>query len=445
MADISGIPYLELEFTKDGEVFRPKQLKAVTDFLKAGPVTDLIVAAHGWNNNMEEARALYQELFGNIAALIPSKGAAVNNRKFAILGVLWPSKKFDDPTLLPGGGEDGGGAASLGGAVADDAALIRQIDGLKDLFDKPEHAKLDKMKQLVDRLADSPKARREFVDLVRQLLPQSQDTTDDPAGRFADVDGDLVFKRLSMPVKAPRGAPSAAGVASVGSSRPRGQAAGLGEALKGMKAAASRILNKATYYMMKERAGAVGIGLNQALHATLGKAQKKPRLHLVGHSFGARVITAAADGAHALSPASLTLLQGAFSHNGFAVGFDESKQTNGFFFRVVSENKVKGPIVVTHTVNDRAVGIAYAIASRVSGDNRLAIGDEKDMYGGIGRNGALKLPANAFNNAKLLAENGSYDFSTARVYNLAADAFINDHGDVRNKAVANAVLQAIAV
>ncbi|MGA8557898.1 MAG: hypothetical protein WB685_00530, partial [Pseudolabrys sp.] len=47
-------------------------------------------------------------------------------------------------------------------------------------------------------------------------------------------------------------------------------------------------------------------------------------------------------------------------------------------------------------VNDKAVGIAYAIASRLSFDNANALGDENDVYGGIGRNGAVKMKTAEF-------------------------------------------------
>jgi hypothetical protein len=113
------------------------------------------------------------------------------------------------------------------------------------------------------------------------------------------------------------------------------------------------------------------------------------RIHLIGHSFGARVVTAAVDGPAAIRPSSLSLLQGAFSHNGFSERFDGEK--DGFFRKVVGQSKVAGPILATHTVNDKAVGIAYAIASRLSFDNASALGDENDVYGGIGRNGAVKM------------------------------------------------------
>ena len=41
---------------------------------------------------MAEARNLYNELFANVAAQIP-KHASLADRKFAIVGVFWPSKE----------------------------------------------------------------------------------------------------------------------------------------------------------------------------------------------------------------------------------------------------------------------------------------------------------------------------------------------------------------
>ena len=165
----------------------------------------------------------------------------------------------------------------------------------------------------------------------------------------------------------------------------------------------------------------VGKALNGML-ASIRQLRPDLRVHLIGHSFGARVVTAAVDGPVAIGPASLALLQGAFSHNGFAAKFDGKK--DGFFRKVVAQSKVVGPILATHTVNDRAVGIAYALASRFSNDNAAALGDENDVFGGIGRNGAIKLKPAEFVKAALLPATSPYQFTAGKVHNLKADAFI---------------------
>ena len=45
-----------------------------------------------WNNTQEAAESLYKDLFTNMAAVAPE----LLGRKLAILGVIWPSKKFTE-------------------------------------------------------------------------------------------------------------------------------------------------------------------------------------------------------------------------------------------------------------------------------------------------------------------------------------------------------------
>ena len=195
-------------------------------------------------------------------------------------------------------------------------------------------------------------------------------------------------------------------------------------------------LNLTTYYQMKQRAGLVGErGLAPALDAVVSSGQ---RLHLVGHSFGARLVTAAA--ARQQHPvSSICLLQAAFSHYAFAK--DWKPGHDGAFRDVLSQDRLTGPMIVTHTRNDRAVGIAYALASRLARQVASAIGDARSRYGGLGSNGAQRTPE--ANQEDLHEATHRYGFAKGRVHNLLADRYIASHGDVTGQAVANAVLAAI--
>jgi pimeloyl-ACP methyl ester carboxylesterase len=176
--------------------------------------------------------------------------------------------------------------------------------------------------------------------------------------------------------------------------------------------------------------------------AQLRKSSPKLRLHLVGHSFGGRVVTAATDAAGpATKVNSLTLLQAAYSHNGLSQKFDG--KNDGFFRKVISAKKVMGPILATCTKNDRAVGIAYPLASRISGVNAAALGDENDPYGGIGRNGAVKTPEAV--KATLQTDGTPYAFSAGKMFNLNADAVISGHSDICKPEVGWALLSAVAI
>ena len=142
----------------------------------------------------------------------------------------------------------------------------------------------------------------------------------------------------------------------------------------------------------------------------------------------------------------MSLLQAAFSHNGF------SKSMNGFFRSVVDNHRIKGPIVLTYTPNDRAVGIAYPVASRLSGTVASAFGDANDKFGGLGRNGAQKMEAGEVVQGvdRLLAVGGTYSWQPGRFHNLEGSKYIVDpsgrdaHGFVTGKEVAWAISRAIA-
>jgi hypothetical protein len=156
-------------------------------------------------------------------------------------------------------------------------------------------------------------------------------------------------------------------------------------------------------------------------------------------------VTAAASGSTTNKIKTMSLLQTAFSHNGF------SKSMNGFFRDVVDKKRVTGPILVTHTPNDKAVGIAYPTASRLSGTVAAAFGDKNDPFGGLGRNGAQKMEANEVVGGvdQLLPVGGAYPWQPGRFHNLEGSKFIVDpkggdaHGFVTGKEIAWAISRAI--
>jgi hypothetical protein len=79
-----------------------------------------------------------------------------------------------------------------------------------------------------------------------------------------------------------------------------------------------------------------------------------------------------ASGGRTVRPDTVLLLQGAFSHNAFTLKGDPADR--GAFRDVIEKKKVRGAIVNTPTRNDKAVGTAYPIASRISGVIAAALG-----------------------------------------------------------------------
>lgn len=443
MKNIPGFPAFEVQFDKDGAVFDPAEVAALKDHLSRNGTTDLIALSHGWNNDMDEARALYEELLTNAADLLrEGKVPGAAGRKFAVLAALWPSKKFAEKDLISGG------AAGVSGRI--DVAQVRaKIDALADAFDAPGAAEsIDRLKKLVPKLEDSAAACREFVETARNLLAGKPENDEDAPAGFMNSDGLALFNALAQPISFTEevGAGAAGGGAigsATGLGNGQGNAAGLTDFFDGALSGARNMMNLVTYYKMKERAGLVGAkGLNPLLREIRG-AHPELRIHLVGHSFGGRLVVAAVAGsspAEVLRANSMSLLQAAFSHHGFAEKWDGVN--DGFFRRVITEKAISGPVIITCTANDRAVGVAYAIASLVAQQTAAGIGGPNSKYGGIGRNGAQK--TKEADRSAMVAAGEQITLRPGRLHNLNADRFIKDHSDVRNRNVAYAVLSAIA-
>ena len=113
---------------------------------------------------------------------------------------------------------------------------------------------------------------------------------------------------------------------------------------------------------MKRRAGQVGERLGRERLAPMftSLGDRAPRLHLIGHSFGAKLVASAVLGG--LRPASLVLLQAAFSAFAFAEEVPSMKRP-GFYHRMLAERLVTGPIVALRSDHDRALGTLYPAAT----------------------------------------------------------------------------------
>ena len=101
--------------------------------LLSGNVTDLLVISHGWNNDMNDARNLYERLVTSIVGQ-----AAGTKRKLAVLAVLWPSKKFAEKDLTAGGaaGFDPNHVTPLQQQLKDLYGFFDDADAAKAILDK---------------------------------------------------------------------------------------------------------------------------------------------------------------------------------------------------------------------------------------------------------------------------------------------------------------------
>jgi hypothetical protein len=444
-ATVGSFTYLPVEFTKDGKAAKPEQVDAVLKLIgtpaDANGLTDLFVISHGWNNDIPEAEGLYASIFAKVDEVLAQTNPASDNvraRRAAVVGILWPSKKFDEAALTAGG------AAAMGANDAD--SLKQSLDLLTGFMGTPDAAQsLSRAAELVPTLAGSIDARDEFVRIVRAFMPHDANNEEPViADDLFTLDGDQLLQRLSRPGHDRTASTGGGGAASMGG------AAGLGDWIGKAVDGAKSLVNLVTYYQMKTRAGDVGTGgvydmLRQIRAARPADGTNPLRLHLIGHSFGCRLVTAATAGPANTPPLpidTLVLLQAAFSHYSFAVAYDGTH--DGYFRRVVTDPaRVRGSVIITFTAKDKAVGLAYPIASRVARQIASAMGDANDPYGGLGRNGAQKTPA--VQTVTLGQVGTQYTFAARGIYNLDSNAVIGGHSDLAHPEVAYAIVSAVAV
>jgi hypothetical protein len=424
----------------------------------APQLDDLIVISHGWNNNETEARALYTGFLGCAAAVWDKAGfTPAQLARTGVLAIFWPSKKFDEGSITTAA--PGAGAASIGdgdtsaAAVEAEARLRVQIAELRDTVAPDLQAALDAALAQVAGLDASTDAQDQFVAALAPFFAPGSEP--DPAmdnaaagisaGKsgsavLADVRNQLATGAVDVPAGGGGGAASIddTNLAPSGG----GGAAGFNP-FATVKDAALMLLNITTYYTMKERAGTIGRTGVKTLVAQAFAANPKLRVHLVGHSFGGRLVTSLANALDAGTQArTMTLLEAAYSHYGLSADF--RGRGPGAFRHIIDGKTIRGTISITHSVHDWAVGLAYPIASAVAHQTGAAIGDASDLYGGMGRNGAQET-TEAFDDTLLAAQTPYAALAPGKsVRNLNGDAIITGHGDVARVETAWALLDAMA-
>lgn len=423
-----AFPYLAVHFDRNG--------RATSDLSALPTTSDVLIISHGWNNDEHEAQTLYDELLGNIEKLRGNE--LPDGRALSVIGIFWPSKKF---RFADRDGDARGPAAAVGGSYpAGDGQVEKALSNLRMAFQDEgtdKQVTVDEIVRLTAHRHDDAAFDNgtELVRKLRQLLSDTEPSRLDWSREFMSAgDASYVFKKAAD-------TPSSAKQQVVIG----GPAASIREMLTQIDNGFENLLNLTSYYKMKARAGMVGKEGVAPLIDEIAIAAPVRYIHLVGHSFGARLVTAAAMTSTTGKLYSMSLLQAAFSHHGFGEVDQTGKYPPGYFRSVIEQRRVRGPILVTYSEHDGAVGKAYAIASRMSGDTSADLGGKTDLYGGMGANGALRVGEAFLNPAmsSLGATYSPYSFIAGRIHNLKSDTFISGHSDVRNPEVAWAVGQAI--
>ncbi|WP_030608580.1 hypothetical protein [Streptomyces fulvoviolaceus] len=344
-------PYWELTFDADGDPDGGRRDRLLAGVVDRG-VHDLVVFSHGWNSDRSGATRLYSRFFAPFPELAPKA-------RLGYVGVVWPSMRFSDEPIPdfprsvaadtpPRPGLDKDTRHALLETFPGRATVIDQIARMLDQQPGDE-AELEEFGRLVRMLVDvvPPGPQVLFAaDTLAEGVPQ-----DEPeifAGSAAGVCEE--FAQALAHLESPGGA--------------------AGFTVPNPWDGAHELLRQGTYYAMKRRAGTVGErGLGRMI-GQLAAAAPEVRVHLVGHSFGGRLVSFALRGLPkgVRTVKSVTLLQGAFSHYAFAARLPHDARAGGVLQG--QQNRVDGPLVCCHSRHDSALGTMYPLASRMAGDAR---------------------------------------------------------------------------
>lgn len=439
MGQIAGHPYWELSFDTSGRLTAPDPDGLIAEVTQSG-IADLFAMSHGWGNSTEAARGLYEAMFPLVAK---AAGRAPGIGPTGFAGIFWPSLWFPDPPLQAAAEVVAAVQAGRPGA-AHGVLSGRQItDTLALSSDDPQQqANLEQMGHLIDEgLAgvgeEAPESQRarlaRFHVLLQSLVRSDRQPTEDASETwlFDTDDPQKDYATISE---------------VVGSSAQLGAAdEGIGDIFGKVWNGAKDALRMASYFEMKARAGDIGRNGLGPLLARLHERQPGLRVHLMGHSFGARLVSFALSGitsAEASPVASLCLIQGAFSHWSFAPLHSMPFGTAGALSQYA--DRVHGPLVATFSEHDWAVGRWYPQASFLARqDNEAPDPDQPDQWGGMGSDGFQGVsPTSSFD---LLPAGEAYSLEAGSFYRVNGSAVIADtsqslfsgaHSDIRHPNIA---------
>jgi hypothetical protein len=429
-ADGSSVPLYLIPFDKEGRCIGPNTLKELQADAARGLFTDIHVYSHGWNNTFKEAIEHYVEFFTEYFELRKKAGLSGVHYKPLIAGVIWPSAALLAPD------EEAPAFAGDAPLSMRAAAMDEEMFAVTELAAALPDGDVQRFLELSGR--NEPLNRQEALELARILLPVFGREAADQEGIAQAVTPEKLVKaweQVAYAAAGPdRGKPGVLPDEDEPEpARDAARAAGFLDLFN-----PKDIIRMATVFLMKDRAGTVGahgVGpMLQSLLATSGSA----RVHLTGHSFGAKVLLSALSLIeHPRKVTSVLLLQPAINMFCFAQSIQENRGRPGAYRPALDKTEV--PILSTFSSKDAPLTGFFHLALRRDGDLgeiRPATTGAPSIFAALGGYGAAGLAPGESKTIPMPAPPRKYDFSDPEVRLYEADGSdhrIMSHGDVRNE------------
>jgi hypothetical protein len=446
------VPLYLVSFDKEGRCQSPLTLSSLLQEVATGKYTDVHVFSHGWNNVFKDAVELYRKFFGLYFGERDSLGLndPATYRPVAV-GIIWPS------TLLVLPWESTPKIAAIAGSGAADEQAAADREALDGIAESIRPADLDRLYHFAERGPTlNPAEARELASILLPLyreVAESESASPEIGGTEgpAPATGITAEQLLALWQElSPAGADNnrAPGFAPDHPNPP------------GMPPAAAPVtasflnwldprgpIRVASVLQMKDRAGKVGAkGVGPNLTQKL-LALKTARIHLIGHSYGAKVmLSSLCCQPVAARAASLLLLEPAISYVCFGRSIDGKSLDGGYRDAL---NRVEQPILSTFSASDVPLTKLFHLAViRQSdwGEQKIA-GLPPSRFAALGGFGPGGLQAGESKTIEMPAPRARYPSGEAgiRVYGVdGSKGQIKGHGDVATRFTAWAHLNLVS-
>lgn len=422
--DRATFPYYIIPFDKEGRCEGPETQRHLLE--NASQHTDIYLFSHGWNNDWKAATERYEHFINGFMKMRRDHDLPVPaGYKPLLVGVFWPSTAFVKES------EQALEIAAEG--VVNNSEVAEERTTVREVAETLPDEKVERFYELTQRERLDQAEARELAEIVQPLFRSGADELGDETAPSVD---ELVRvwqetaraeeEALDLDDFGTEGADGGGDVEAAG---------GIGDFFKSI--VPRKLIRTFTVYQMKDRAGTVGTrGVGRMLAELLKRTkQTEARIHLIGHSYGGKVVLSALCSPEALQQRkvhSMLLLQPAVSHLCFAEKVPRTQWAGGYRQAL---DRVERPILTTFSDHDFPLTKTFHLAlvrEDDLGEMKIgAGGDPPSRYaalGGFGPRDAGEKLIDIQNRPQ------SYPLDPGvRIYGLNGTRTIGGHGDISNE------------
>jgi hypothetical protein len=395
--------------------------------------TDIFLFSHGWNNTWPNAISKYEDFLVGYSEMGRRYSLDTDRvYKPMLIGIFWPSAALVDSDEK---------APQIAGTTM---ALAREREELAELAELVPPSNMPRIHDLLQAEHLSQDESLELASLVRIVYDES---TDEIPDQEALTEDDIVAiwagwaASRSSPENEREAIASLNRIGTVGRTEEL-QAAGFLQKLRPRD-----VLRAMTVWQMKDRAGVVGAnGVCEMVTQLLG--QSEAHLHLIGHSYGCKVVLSSIAAAPTLSrkAQSMLLLQPAVSHLCFAAVVPERGIAGGY---VRVPDRVQLPVMTTYSRHDFPLRKTFHLALRRKQDlaeQQIAAPDTPpSVHAALGGFGPRGVGDGRVRFVQAKSPTRAYDLSPDyKVIAIDGSEFISGHSDISNAATWWALHQLVA-